>query len=134
MNNENLKKGVATQFKSGEQAAKMGRKGGIASGIARRKKKAMQEVTKEILNMPLKPEDIDNICDITSFYSFKDKNITVQEAITISIIQKALKGDYKAAAFLRDTAGEKAAEKVEVAYTEDKNIREIEEYICKKMK
>lgn len=134
MNNENLKKGIATQFKSGEQAAKMGRKGGIASGIARRKKKAMQEVTKEILNMPLKPEDIVNICDITSFYSFKDKNITVQEAITISIIQKALKGDYKAAAFLRDTAGEKAAEKVEVAYTEDKNIREIEEYIWKKKK
>ena len=135
MRNKNIvEDGTATQFRSGYEAAIMGKKGGEASGKARRKKKAMQEVTKEILNMPLKAEELDNICDIKSFTSFKDKNITVQEAITIAIMQKALKGDYKAAAFLRDTAGEKAAEKVEVAYTEDKNIREIEEYIWKKKK
>ena len=118
-----------------EERVAIAKKAGIASGEARRKKKAMQEVTKEILNMPLKPEELDNICDIKSFTSFKDKNITVQEAITIAIMQKALKGDYKAAGYLRDTAGEKVAEKVELAYTEDKNIKEIEQYIiCKKMK
>lgn len=135
MNDKNLKNGVATQFQSGEKAARMGKKGGIESGKSKRKKKAMQEVTKEILNMPLKAEELDNICDIKSFTSFKDKNITVQEAITIAIMQKALKGDYKAAGYLRDTAGEKVSEKVELAYTEDKNIKEIEQYIiCKKMK
>ena len=36
--NENLKKGVATRFKSGEEAVTKGRKGGVASGKARREK------------------------------------------------------------------------------------------------
>lgn len=36
MNDENLKKGYATQFRSGEEAAINGRAGGIASGEARR--------------------------------------------------------------------------------------------------
>lgn len=36
MNNENLKKGEATQFRSGEEAARNGRDGGRASGEARR--------------------------------------------------------------------------------------------------
>lgn len=38
MNDENLLKGKATQFKSGENAARNGRKGGIASGKAKREK------------------------------------------------------------------------------------------------
>lgn len=132
MNDKNLKNGVATQFRSGEEAARIGKKGGQASGKARKKKKAMQEITKEILNMSLKSGETDDINNIKSFSDFKNKNITVQEAITIAIMQKALKGDYKAAAYLRDTAGEKVADKVEVAYTEDKAVKEIEEYICQK--
>lgn len=129
MNDKNL---VYGNQRSQSEARENGKKGGIASGIARRKKKAMQEITKEILNMSLKSGKTDDINDIKSFSDFKNKNITVQEAITIAIMQKALKGDYKAAAYLRDTAGEKVADKVEVAYIEDKAVKEIEEYICQK--
>ena len=38
MNDENLKKGEATRFRSGEDAVRNGQKGGIASGKARRAK------------------------------------------------------------------------------------------------
>lgn len=37
-NNENLRKGELTQFRSGEEAARNGQKGGKASGAARRQK------------------------------------------------------------------------------------------------
>lgn len=113
MSNENLKNGVATQFKSGEQAANMGRKGGKASAKKKREKKAMQDITKELLNMAAKSEELTDIEDIQSFAEIRGKNITVQEAITIAIIQKALKGDYKAAEYLRTTAGETPSTKIE---------------------
>lgn len=44
VNDENLKKGKATQFKSGEEAARSGRKGGIASGKAKREKADMRKL------------------------------------------------------------------------------------------
>lgn len=43
MNNENLKKGEATQFRSGEEAARSGRDGGRASGETRRRRKLLRE-------------------------------------------------------------------------------------------
>lgn len=110
MNDENL---IYGNKLSQSKAREYGKKGGKASGKARREKKALQDITKELLNMAAKSEELTDIEDIQSFADIKGKNITVQEAITIAIITKALKGDYKAAEYLRDTAGEKAAEKIE---------------------
>lgn len=56
MNDKNLEKGEATRFKSGVEAVKAGRKGGIASGEAKRGKKRLTDVLRSILN-----EDSDNI-------------------------------------------------------------------------
>ncbi len=55
-NEENLKKGKATQFKSGEEAAKCGRKGGIASGIAKREKKTIQQILTDLLESDVKSQ------------------------------------------------------------------------------
>lgn len=49
MNEQNLIHGEATQFRSGEEAARNGQVGGIASGVARRKKKALRELLREEL-------------------------------------------------------------------------------------
>lgn len=43
MNDENLKKGVRTQFKSGEDAAKNGAKGGKVAQANRKKRKELKE-------------------------------------------------------------------------------------------
>ena len=50
---KNLKNGVATQFKSGEEAANNGRKGGIASGEARRKKRNFKEIARDLGEAPI---------------------------------------------------------------------------------
>lgn len=49
-NEKNLKKGKATQFKSGEEAAKNGKKGGEASVQSRREKKTIQQILNTVLD------------------------------------------------------------------------------------
>ena len=49
-NEQNLKNGAATQFKSGEEAAKSGAKGGINSGKARKRKADLRRMAQEVLD------------------------------------------------------------------------------------
>lgn len=49
-NEHNLKNGAATQFKSGEEAAKSGAKGGKASGKARKRKADLRRMAQEVLD------------------------------------------------------------------------------------
>lgn len=85
---------------SREEAKKNGRKGGIASGEARRARKTMKEMLDYLLE-----KEISNA---------KGEVVTYREAILTSTIKKAIKGDVKAAQFIRDTAGEAPITKTEV--------------------
>lgn len=103
-NEENLVKFTSEQNR--EEAKKNGRKGGIASGEARRKRKALNETLNELFSMPIKDGEINNIEQIKSLAAVKGQNITVQEAIVIAQIQKALKGNQSAARLLFEMMGE----------------------------
>lgn len=93
-----------------EEQKTIAQKGGIASGKARREKKAMRETLEALLSMQMKSGKAANIEEIKSFSTLKGKNISVQEAMSIAMIQKAIKGNVKAAEWVRDTAGQKPAE------------------------
>lgn len=93
--------------RSEDEARERGRQGGIASGKARREKKAMKETLETLLSMPLKNGKAADIDKIKSIAALKGKNITVQEAILLAQIQKALRGDTKAAEYVRDSSGNK---------------------------
>lgn len=97
-----------------EQRRENGRKGGIASGEAKRKKKAMRETLDVLLSMRMKNGKFADIESITSFAALKGKNISVQEAMIISMLQRAMKGDVKAAEWVRDTAGQKPVDNTNV--------------------
>ena len=99
---------------SREEAKKNGQKGGIASGKARRERKAMKETLETLLSMPLKNGQEADLEEIQSLASTKGKNITVQEAIMLAQIQKAMKGDTKAAEYVRDTIGQKPDNKMNI--------------------
>lgn len=115
-NEQNLLKGNPnTQFKSGRSAVENGRKGGLASAKAKREKKAMKETFETLLAMPLKSGKAADVEDIKNFAALKGKNITVQDAILLSMIQKALKGDVRAAEYVRDTSGNKLNTGVELS-------------------
>ena len=109
-------------YKTPEELRELGRKGGIASGIAKRNKKAMRERLEILLEMPLKDGRAADIEAIKNFAALKGKNITVQDAMMIAQIQKALKGDTTAAAFVRDTAGENPSTKIEADMDMELNI------------
>lgn len=95
---------------SSDEARKNGAKGGIASGKARREKKAMKDTLETLLAMPLKEGQAAGLEEIQSLASVKGKNISVQEAIMLAQIQKAMKGDTRAAEYIRDTSGNKMRE------------------------
>lgn len=97
---------------STEEAKERGRKGGIASGKARREKKLMRETLDILLSMPLKNGKFADVDSIRNFAALKGKNINVQEAILIAQIQKAMKGDTRAAEYVRDTIGQKPVDNV----------------------
>lgn len=101
--------------KSKSEARKRGRAGGIASGAARREKKKMRETLEIILSMPMKNGKYDDVEGICNFAAIKGKNISVQEAILIAQVQKAMKGDTRAAEYVRDMIGEKPVENVNVS-------------------
>lgn len=100
-----------------EELRERARKGGVASGKARREKKAMRETLELLLSMALKDGDVANIEKIKSIASLNGKNITVQDAIMLKQIQKAMKGDTRAAEYIRDTSGNKPKEGVELSGT-----------------
>ena len=112
-NVKNLKPKDSNQNR--EEAKKNGKKGGIASGIARREKKAMKDTLSALLSMPLDNGETADIETIQSFGMLSGKNITVQEAILMQQVVKALGGDTKAAEYLRDTSGNKLKEAVELS-------------------
>ena len=93
-----------------EQRRENGRKGGIASGEAKRKKRAMRETLDVLLAMPMKSGKYADVESVKNFAALKGKNINVQEAMIISMLQRAMKGDVKAAEWIRDTAGQKPVE------------------------
>lgn len=100
---------------SKEEARKRGRAGGIASGKARREKKLMRETLDVLLSMPLKNGKNADVESIRNFAALKGKNISVQDAILIAQVQKAMKGDTKAAEYVRDTIGQKPVDNVNMS-------------------
>lgn len=93
-----------------EELRARAKKGGIASGEARRRKKTMRETLEAILSMQVGTGRNADIDAIQKFANLKGKNITVQEAMIIAQAQKALKGDLAALQFIRDTVGQKPSE------------------------
>lgn len=86
-------------------------KGGYRSGEVRREKKLMRETLRDLLAMPLKDGDIEKIKTLAEA---RGKNLTVQEAILLGQIKKAMAGNVQSAIFVRDTVGEKPKEELNV--------------------
>lgn len=107
-NIENLKPKNSNQ--SQEEAKKNGKKGGIASGKARRERKALREQLEILLKLPIKDEKLKKqIIDL----GINKKEINNQMAITIALYQEAMRGNTKAYELIRDTLGEKPIEQIQ---------------------
>ena len=80
-------------FKKGdERTRKMARKGGKASGEARRKRKKMKESLEVILTMPLDKGKIKELESIKTFKDIGKANISVQDSLLHSLIVTSIMG------------------------------------------
>jgi hypothetical protein len=93
---ENL---IPTNKRSKEEARELGRKGGIASGIARRERKTLRE-------------------ELTMLLEEDDNNLK----ISVALLKRALDGDISAFTTIRDTIGEKPTDKIEADVNSEVNI------------
>ena len=100
-----------------EQRAEYGRKGAEKANETKRKRKEMRETLDILLNMPLKKGKVYSAEEIKSFADLNGKNITIDQALMVKLIQKALKGDLNAIGMVRDTVGEKPTDKMEIKDT-----------------
>lgn len=90
-------------------------KAGKASGEARRKKRDLRQAIEILLETDM-----------------KGKNGEVKsgaEAIAIAQFQKALKGDTRAFEVIRDTAGQKPIEKIQVAEVDADVLAQVENMV-----
>lgn len=112
-NAENLKKGKATQFKSGKDAVENGRKAGVASGVSRRRKRAMRQAAAMLLNTQIPMNErgpfMGTVKTLLKTFGYTPDDATYQDALLAGIMLEAMKGDVRAAEFIRDTAGESPA-------------------------
>ena len=109
---ENL---IPMSERSKEEVREIARRGGIKSGEARRRKKTMRETLELLLTMPLKQGERADIEKGDNLKEFAKENVTVEQAMLIAQIQKALKGDTQAFEMIRDLIGEKPVDKKEVS-------------------
>lgn len=88
------------------EARERGKNGGKASGVARRRKKALKEEFETLLAMPLKSAALkDNLKKIGIN---ADDDMTIQTAIVAAMVQQASQGNVKAFQAIRETIAEKS--------------------------
>jgi hypothetical protein len=86
---ENL---IPTSERSKDEVREIGRKGGIASGEARRRRKTLKE-------------------ELIALLEVNDNN----NKISLAVLQKALNGDIQAFTTIRDTIGEKPKDEIDLS-------------------
>lgn len=94
-----------------DEQREIAKKGGIASGKARREKATIKKYLQALLE------------------NGYDGHETGAEALAVSAMKKAVKGDVKAMTFVRDTVGEKPVDNVQIATVDQEAIDDINEML-----
>ena len=116
-NEQNLR---PSEHKFTQEEAK---RGGIASGEARRRKKSL----KETLDILLEYRPTEKELDFLREHGIDvDDDATYRTAVAFSMINKAVKGNTRAFEMLRDTIGEKPVDKIQIAEVDEETVAEVE--------
>lgn len=98
-----------------KEAREQGRRGGKASGEARRRKKLLRECLTELLER--------------EYESSEGKKMGGADLISVKLFKKAMDGDLKAFEIIRDTVGQKPVEKIEVDTIDPQARAEMDELL-----
>ena len=104
-----------------EQRAELGRKGGLAKGENFKRRKALKETLEIFLQMPVRKGKVTDCESVREFAGLKGRNVTIDQALMITLVNKALKGDLNALQLLIKMVGENPADNVVVDAMVSKN-------------
>ena len=102
----------ATEFRTGKQQVEIARQGGIASGIARREKKATQKILQDLLNLDVESNPL--LVKLAKQVGVSTDKSIHELATTVLLINTLKKGDLSDLGQLQKLLGEQT----EVADTE----------------
>ena len=115
---ENLK-----PVRSVEEAREKGRKGGIASGKARREKRDRKQMASDLLDLTMQGAGVDKI---KKFFGMKDIELNAYQVTVLSCLMKAMqKGDANALEKLLKIAGEQFTELLDVSVAKSEKLADI---------
>ena len=107
---------------SSEEARKNGRKGGIASGKARREKRDRKQRAAELFDLTMQSAGVDKI---KRFFNINDE-LNAYEVMVLSCFMKAMqKGDANALEKLLKISGEQFAEVLDVTVGKSEKLADI---------
>lgn len=105
-NEENL---IPFDKRSVNEARESGKKGGIKSGQARRKKKSMKQAMNLLLSLPVSDENAQRLAQLGIDVDDADN----QMLMMVSMMQRAIKGNVTAAQFIANITGSTAMTEAE---------------------
>ena len=112
-----------------DEAREKGRKGGIASGKARREKRDRKQRASELLDLVVEGASIDKI---KKFYNIKGVELTACDVMFLSCMMKAMqKGDANALEKLLKISGEQFADLLDVSVERSDKLADIMEQLKK---
>lgn len=94
---------VPYQFRSGDEAEKNGRKGGVASGASRRRKRSLKDAADLFLSLPVNNPQISQGLEAAGL---DPDDIDYQMAVIAGMTIEAVKGNPKAAKILMEMLGD----------------------------
>ena len=123
--NDGIKNLIPVQ--SEEEAREKGRKGGIASGKARREKRDRKQMASDLLDLTMQGAGVDKI---KKFFGMKDIELNAYQVTVLSCLMKAMqKGDTNALEKLLKIAGEQFTELLDVSVGKSEKLADIMEQL-----
>lgn len=104
-----------------EERAEMGRKGGLKKGENFKRRKALKETLEIFLEMPVRKGKVTDCESVRAFAELKGKNVTVDQALMLTLVNKSLHGDLTAMNMLISMIGEKPSDNIVVDAMISKN-------------
>lgn len=103
-----------------EIARENGRKGGLASGVSKQRRKLLRELLNDIMPLEVADEELRERLEQAGLEP------THEVAMCYAALLRAEKGDIEAARFIRDTRGEKPVEGLAVGQLLDIPVQEMD--------
>lgn len=113
----NLRPGTAIKDMEPERKREIQRAGQRASAEAQKKRRTIKEIYSDLLQQPDSVEGLEDeelAQRVQEMARVRGKPVTLYESIAVAMAAKAKAGDVKAAVFVRDSAGDKPADQVEL--------------------